>query len=258
MAVGYGRALPGHTREVMPFSDVRALTPAAGLTTTAGDLARLTVLLGRHRTPNVDSAIGPSLLSRGSLREMTRLEFPRPVAGQGYGFGLMVFEQPRQLIGHVAVLNGYAGVFTVDDQSGIGVIALANSADAELFPGGRLSITDRIFEWLTPAILAATARGNGSEPDAETYGSQTGTYRSLAADLQVNVYLGELVAFDPLHPPTATELTRLVPLGADRFRVEASGDEVLSNGTTVEFMRPGPDGRAMRLVVPGMYFDRIR
>jgi hypothetical protein len=111
---------------------------------------------------------------------------------------------------------------------------------------------------LTPPILAAAADGAGPDAYADRYRTLTGTYRSLGADLQVSVYMGELVAFDPLHPPPASALTRLVPAGADRYRVQASGDEVLSNGATVEFTSPGPDGRPTRLVVPGLYLDRIR
>jgi len=258
LAVGYGRALAGGAREVMPFSDVRALVPAAGLATTVGDLARLTGLLAGRSTPGIDSISGPPLLSRGSLREMTRFEFPRPVTGQGYGFGLMVFEQPRRLIGHVAILNGYSGTFFIDPASGIGVVALANSADAQLFPGEHLSIADRMLEWLTPPIVAAAFDTAGPQPSTDRFRAVTGTYRALAADLQVGMYMDELVAFDPLHPPPASALTRLIPDGAGRYRVEASGDEVLSNGATVEFSQPGSDGRMTRLVVPGAYFDRVR
>ena len=58
-----------------------------------------------------------------------------------------------KLVGHVSLMNGYAAVFFADPSSGVGVAVLGNSVDAELLPGGRLSVADRVFEWLTEPVL---------------------------------------------------------------------------------------------------------
>ena len=131
LAVGYGRAIPGREREIMPFSEVRGLTPAAGLATPAPDLARLMGFVSGNGENATD------VLRPGSVRGMTRAQFVWPGWGGGYGFGMMVLHAPRDLVGHVSIMNGYAAVFFYDPVTGVGVATLGNAIDAELMPGGK-------------------------------------------------------------------------------------------------------------------------
>jgi CubicO group peptidase (beta-lactamase class C family) len=253
LAVGYGRAIPGRERETIPFSQVRGLTPAAGLATTAVDLARLMKLVSGYGGDGVE------VLRPSSVREMTRTQFVWPGWSGGYGLGMMVLHMPRDLIGHVSIMNGYAAVFFFDPATGVGVAVLGNALDAELLPGGRLSVADGAIEWLSGPILAAVERSEAAPAfdAAEPHERFTGIYRALALDLQVGRYAGDLVIFDPLHPPPPRALTRLVPEGEARFRAEGRGDPAVSPGAMVEFVGSDAEGRATRLHVSGMSAYRV-
>lgn len=250
LAVGYGRALPGQTeRPMMPFSDVRALRPAAGLFTTAPDLARLMAFV----SSDLDSEILG--LEPATVAEMSSLHIMWPDSAGGYGLGLMLPGGPKPLIGHVSKMNGYAATFVADPESGVGVATLGNALDAELYPGGRLSIADQVREWMTQPILVAT-QATSAPPAGWSRSPLRGTYRAIWGDFQVAAYLDSLVIFDPLHPPAADRLTRLVPLGAGRFRAPGRGDGVLAPGTSVRFVKPN-ERVGFRLMLPATYADRV-
>ena len=251
LAVGYGRALPARTtRPVMPFSDVGALRPAAGLFTTAPDLARFMALVSG------DMASNRVALDPASVAEMARLHSTWPDSAGGYGLGLMLPRLPRPLVGHVSRMNGYAAVFFLDPTTGVGVAALGNALDAELPPGGRLSVVDRIFEWMTGPIVSA-AESREVDPPFVGFATLAGTFRSLSGDFQVAVYQDSLVVYDPAHPPGAERLTRLVPDGRGWFRASVRGDWVLPAGTRVRFVDPREHSGPTRMVIPGMYADRL-
>ena len=260
LAVGYDRAIPGRERSVMPFSDVRALTPAAGLATTALDLARLAAYLSGYRSGEAGPVVD-GVLSRASVREMTRAHFVWPGWSGGYGLGMMILHAPRDLIGHMSILNGYAAVLFIEPATGVGVVALGNALDAELLPGGRLSVADRVFDWLTEPILMAardSSRPADPGPASDSHRRLAGTYRSIAFDIQVARYMGDLVIFNPLRPPPAERLTRLIPEGEDRFRAASRGDDVASPGAIVEFVGSDASGRATRIQMSGFHADRLR
>jgi CubicO group peptidase (beta-lactamase class C family) len=100
LARGYARRLPNGERADAPFSDVRGLSAAAGLTTSVTDLARFAMLQLR--------ADGTPILSGRSLREMQRVHWLDPDWQAGWGLGFHILRlQDRTLVGHAGVLRGY-------------------------------------------------------------------------------------------------------------------------------------------------------
>src|SRR5262249_8558685 len=103
LATGYGRRMPDGRREVRPFTEARGITPAAGLSSTVEDLARLLALEMR------DGPAGGKQILRGStLREMHRVHWLQPDWKSGWGLGFSVVHTgDRDLVGHGGWVAGY-------------------------------------------------------------------------------------------------------------------------------------------------------
>jgi len=250
LATGYGRRLPDGTRAPLPFIDAKGLAAATGLSSTIQDMAKFVSWQFRLRESN-----GAEVLRAITLQEMQRVQWLISDWQSGEGFGFHIIHRTeRDLIGHVGQYPGYLTATYVSPKEKIGVIVLTNALDAQPYPGQPWSITDRIFEWLAPAITKVV-KGEASpiKPDSK-WTQFEGTYRSIWADLHVLVLDGKLSVIDPTLPNPKPMALTLEPVSENTFKLEGVGFGPLGEVVTFEL---GADGHARSIEVGGNRALRI-
>ena len=235
LAAGYTRRLPSGLRSPAPFTDGRALAPAANMATSVSDLARFAALqFGDGR------AGGAQILRASTLREMHRVHWLEPEWTAGWGLGFRVTrENDKTFVGHSGRLRGYRTMLHLCPADRIGVIVMINADD-----GNPPLFAEKAFRWVAPEILRVVAPPATVAPDA-TWRRYVGKYRSPWADTQVLVVDGHLALVDPSQPDPLTGATRLHPVGEHTFRM-SSADGYSSRGELVVF-ELNDEGRVVRV-----------
>ena len=151
---------------------------------------------------------GAEVIDATTLREMQRVHWLEPDWDRSWGLGFGIFHrEARDLIGHTGGYPGHRTSTHISPSEKVGVIVFANALDAEPHPGDLRSITDRIFEWVAPAISSA-AQGETAEPPDAGWSRFEGTYRSHWGNVHVLALDGKLTMIDPvLGNPKAAALT---------------------------------------------------
>ncbi|MCI0456567.1 MAG: serine hydrolase [Gemmataceae bacterium] len=248
LATGHGRRLPPDgKREVRPFTDTKGITPAAGLASTAEDLARFASLQFRD-----GPASGGQVLKGSTLREMHRVHWLQPDWKSGWGLGFSVIHrEERDLVGHGGWVAGYQTAVYFSPKEKVAVIALINADDGLPYPGTPDSVVDRAFKWVAPALVKAAAAPVVAEKAKPEWQKYVGKYRNPWGDGQVLVLDGKLVLINPTEQdPTGTKAT-LVPLAEHTFRLEG-GAPTGPHGERVVF-ELGKDGQVVRVKVGANY-----
>jgi D-alanyl-D-alanine carboxypeptidase len=242
LARGYTRRLPGGgPREPAPFTDSAGITPAANMTTSVEDLARFAMLQFRD-----GPAGGPQVLRGSTLREMQRVHWLEPDWQAGWGLGFRIVRLGgRTLVGHGGRLRGYRTQLQLCPAERTGVIVFTNADD-----GTPLTVADKAFEWVAPAIARAVPPPAPAGPDP-AWSRYVGRYRNPWADLEVLIHGGAPVLIDPSQPDPTLALTRLVPLAEHTFRMETR-DGFGSPGELVVFELDGA-GRVARVRIGENY-----
>ena len=246
LAVGYGRRMPDGKRTIQPFTDAQGITPAAGMSSTAEDLARFAAYQMRE-----GSAGDPQVLKESTRKEMHRVHWLLPdwKSGRGLGFHI-IHRQDGDLIGHGGWVAGYQTSVYFRPKDKIAVVAMMNADDGSPYPGTPDSVVDRAFKWVGPAIAKALppAPKAKAKPEWEKY---IGTYRSPWADSRVLIYQGKLVLINPTEQDPTGNLATLIPVGANRFRIEG-GSPSGPHGELVIF-ELGKDDRVVRMKIGENY-----
>ena len=215
LATGYSRRLPSGERKCSPYTDCRAITPAANMASTVEDLARFAMLQFR------DGAEGGKQVLRGSsLREMQRVHWLNEDWSAGRGLGFYVWRKNgKTLVGHGGALQGYRTEFQLCPEDKIAIIVLTNADD-----GTPLFYFEKAFDWVAPALVSAAKETKKEASPDPTWRQYVGKYRNPWADTQVMVLDGELVALDPSQPDPKLAINKLVPVGEHTFRIEAQNN----------------------------------
>ncbi|MDP2643450.1 MAG: serine hydrolase domain-containing protein, partial [Desulfobacterales bacterium] len=206
LATGYGRRMPDNTRETFAFVDARGMAAATGFSSSVHDMTKFVSwqlrLLGSNET---------EILKPGTLREMQRVHWPPAGLSGGRGLGFDVLgTKDRQLIGHGGGYPGYQTAAYISPKEKLGVIVFANSLDTNPYPGTPLSITDRIFSWIAPAV--GKARKGRDVPEAPlAWKRLQGVYRSLWSDIHILPLEGKLMLIDPTIPEPKSAAMTLEP-----------------------------------------------
>ena len=204
----YARRLPSGERAPAPASDVRGISAAAGLTTTVEDLARFAMLQFRG-----GPAGGAQVLRGSTLREMQRVHWIQPDWQAGWGLGFHISRlNNRTLVGHGGALRGYRSELRFSPAERMAVIVLINADDGE-----PRAIVDKAFEWVAPALVAATPPAV-ADPGWSRY---VGRYRNGWGDTQVVVVDGRLMMIGANLPDPMLAPATLVPEGEHTFRIDA-------------------------------------
>jgi CubicO group peptidase (beta-lactamase class C family) len=231
VAAGYS-ALSGGTRERRPLLDMGGVAPAAGVTSTAADLARFLLWM-------LDDRDGPVLLAQ-SRREMERVQAMTEdwSVGQGLGFEIRRPAGGGFRIGHAGRAAGYAARLEIDPATRLGIVVLTNADDAT-----PTRLIDQVMGVLAPAVTAATAPPQPvPDPAWQAY---VGTYISDDHHSSAIAIMGGRLAWlDPAEPVKSR--IYLDPAGPGRFRF-ASGALV---GEIVSFSRDDT-GRVIAMTAAG-------
>lgn len=238
--VATGYSFPGRDGllEALPLYDARGITPAAGFTSTAPDLARFAAWQFRLFAGK-DAAEDAAVLQANTLREMQRVHWLDTDWGVAWGLAFHVSRQgERTLVGHGGSCPGFNTRLAMDPVKRVGVVLMANRNGVDL--GG---YTARLFDILEAGGAAPEGGGKAAGPDLEPY---IGSYdqspwhgEEMVLRWKGGLATVNLPTMDPLK-----SLTRLEHLEGDRFRTIRSDD---SPGHEVRFRRD-ESGRVTHMI----------
>ncbi|HLA69580.1 MAG TPA: serine hydrolase domain-containing protein [Bacteroidota bacterium] len=227
LAVGYSRKLDDGSRNVMPFTNARALVAAANMSSTIEDMAKFASLQFRER----QIVFGDQILKGSAIREMRRVQWLNPDWKSGYGLGFATWrENDRTVVGHSGWVAGFRSHFSFLPAEKIAVIVLTNSDDGD--PG---FFASHVMAIMLPPIQRATAKSvDVSIPDPE-WSAYVGSYQDAWwFETQVFILNGRLMMYDHSYPPEENpraNLVELTPLGQRTFRMTGEN----GNGELVIF-----------------------
>ena len=125
MAIGYAGLTRDQIRRALPPFETRAMTSAAGFTSTVQDLARFASW--NFRTLNNQD---DSVLSANTLREMQRVSWVDPDWKISWGLGFCVSEQDgTTVVSHLGACPGYISHIVMIPKTKVAAIVLTNAAD---------------------------------------------------------------------------------------------------------------------------------
>ena len=130
--------------------------------------------------------------------------------GRGLGFGI-THTKERDVVGHGGGFPGYFTATNVGVREGVGVIVYANSLVAEVYLGSTWSISDRIFDWVVPAINSARD-GDEGEAIKPEWKPLEGSYHKYYMDSHVMFLDGQMVLMNPNVPNPKQSLAFLEPI----------------------------------------------
>jgi CubicO group peptidase (beta-lactamase class C family) len=210
LAVGYGRKMPDGSRQKFEYVDVKATAPMSGISSTVTDLAKFVAWQMRLLNQNKTEILNPN-----TLREMQRAQFVDEEWRWGLGF-CIYHKGEDDFIGHSGWHVGYASNTAINPREKVGVIVFVNSIDGEPFHGTTWSISDRIFEWLTPAIKKATTEKTEAIQNFQEY---EGQYSNIYSEFFVIFLDGKLRIVNPNSPDPKKGAWVLEPVSKNSFKI---------------------------------------
>ena len=243
-AAGYARSLPDSPRTRAPWTDLKAIGAAGGMTSSVADLAKFAMLQFRN-----DPAVEGPVVRGATLAEMQRPHWVAPEWDQGWGLGFSIYRSKgNTYVGHGGAVRGYRTDFRMRLEDRVAVIAFTNSDDAD-----PAKYVEKAFEWVAPAIVKATAPPPAvADPAWQRY---VGRYRNPFADIQVLVRDGQLTMLIPALPDPLLASSRLVPVREHTFRVDTKNGYGIP-GELVVFEHDAT-GHVMRMRTGETWADRI-
>lgn len=229
MAVGWSPLTRAGTRTLLSRFDARAITPAAGFTSTAEDLVRFGLwqigLLAQDSAP-----AKPGVLKPSTLKEMQRIQFVDPVNDGSWGLGFFNEAAPEgHYIGHDGSCPGYhtAMLIRPDSQTAVAVMTTDNHEtwnDTKQIH--KLLDARRTHIWKAAAPAPAPLEDYAGRYTTNTWNNET----------IILPWNGGLVTLDLPEPDAAAHLSFLKPIARDRFRrIAKDGSEMHE----VTFVRDG-------------------
>ena len=245
-ATGYGRRLPDNSRESCPVVDCLGLTPVANFSTTVKDLARFAMFQLRN-----DPAKENQVLNGRTLREMQRVHWLDPSWLEGRGLGIQVWKQENKTyIGHIGAISGFSTLLQICLEDKIAVVTFINAYDGDTF-----KYSEKAFKWIAPAILNTIGTHPQTIKTENKWKKYEGKYRNEMCDLQVFVFKGQLVMFDPSEKEPENSLIILKPVDAYIFQMEAI-DNLWENRELLTFEMDKND-TVQKIKIGGSYFYPI-
>jgi D-alanyl-D-alanine carboxypeptidase len=244
LAVGYGRRVPGRGRDVEPFVDMGAESPAANLASNVEDLAKFVSSQLR------DGPVGGQQILRGStLREMHRIQWLRPDWQSGWGLGFSVRRAGDEVrIGHGGSLPGHRTQIEFAPAQKLGVIVLTNAND-----GDPLRYVNQAFALLGPAAAkAATAPETPKVPEPR-WQRYVGRYAWKFSEMQIQILNGELTMIVPEADNPWSSRIILRPVGPNTFMMVATGPTYEPIGEILTFEMDGKE-KVTRVRTPYFYW----
>ena len=233
MAVGWGALKRDGTRDPLPPFATRAITPAAGYTSTALDLARFAEW--QFRLMRNGKA---EVLKAATLREMQRVQFVDPdwKTMRGLGFNVSHIGD-HTYVGHGGDCPGYHTAIALRPADETAVVVMETGAEP---PSAWARAVFGVLDRRHGFAFREPARGMRLEDYTGRFSAQPWGNELIVAPWAGGLVLLSLPAANP-----AEAMEFLKPKGNDAFRVvRADGSEA----EEVRFER-GADGKVARFVV---------
>ncbi len=216
LAVGWSALNRQGTRELLKPFDTRAITPAAGYTSTVEDLGRFAGWQFRLlRTEKTE------VLKASTLREMQRVQFTDVDWKTTRGLGFAVAREGDQTyVGHGGDCPGYHSRLSLRPETETAVIAMSTgSENPGPYVAAMFQLLDKrkAFAFKDPAPAKdVTLQAYAGRYDAQPWGSET----------VIVPWAEGLAVLDLPSTSPASQLTFLKPKGGDSFRrVREDGSE---------------------------------
>ncbi|MDX1554465.1 MAG: serine hydrolase domain-containing protein [Xanthomonadales bacterium] len=237
IATGYGT--PTRAGEVLPLPryDARGITPAAGFSSTALDLARFASWQFRVRDGGDDG-----ILAGNTLKEMQRIHWMDWDFGSAWGLAFGIYNQDgRTVTGHGGHCPGFATRIFIDPLSRFGVVVMSNrnAVDVSGYASSILDILDAGGAPTAPAEEAAEPTVDFTEflgaYDLYPWGNE-----ALVVQWEDGLSIAWVPSMTPLE-----NMEKLQHIEGDTFKVvrddESLADEVVfirdESGTVVSMKR---------------------
>ena len=226
LAVGYGRKLPDNSRQQIEYIDAKASVAMCGMASSVTDLAKFVAWQMRVLHDNKTEILNPY-----TLKEMQRIQFMDEETRCGLGFEIY-HKGNDNLVCKGGSFPGYKTCSAINAAEKIGVIVCINGSDGEAYPGTAWSISERIFDWLTPAIKSA-GLNNSQNTLSTNYKELEGLYGNIWNESSVIFLDGKLQIVNPNTADPKNGVWILEPIASDRFRILSSprfmpvGEEIL-------------------------------
>ena len=243
VATGYG--YPGREAGYppMPRYDTRGITPAAGFTSTALDLARFASWQFRLLGGAPEEVLRPD-----TLREMQRVEWMDWdwSAARGLAFGVYRIGE-RTLSGHAGDCPGFNTRIFLDPVSRYAVITLANRNATDV-DGYAVRLFDILEAGGTPADAGTATAAPDFSAYVGSFDARPWSGEDLVFRWENSLAMVSLPSMDPLK-----DMVKLKHLDGDRFRTVRSDGEA---GHEVRFRRDA-EGRVSHLEYHGVVWPRL-
>lgn len=246
-ATGYGARKPDGSRDVVPFTDCRGITPAANMASCVADLAKFAMLQMRSGPRQ-----GTQILKGASIREMHQMHYLHPgwQTGRGLGFHLWRLNG-KTLVGHGGALEGFRTDLQVCPEDKVAAVVLSNAHD--VIP---VFYMEKIFKWVAPALVkAANPPAQAEAP--ESWHRYVGRYHNIwTTNVQVQIYNKKLIVYYPEGDDPLAYHVVLAPIesenGEERFRIDG-GDPGGAMGEHAWF-ETDAGGKVTRLVMGNNFY----
>lgn len=229
LAVGYGRKMPDGSRQKFNYVDNKATTSMAGMSSSVTDLTKFIAWQMRLLYENKTEILNPN-----TLKEMQRVQFMDEDWRMGFGFE--IYHKGNDNIickggGHI----GYKTCTAINATEKLGVTVCINQIDGEAYPGTSWSISERIFDWLTPALKAASTESL-QDPLPNNYREFEGLYQNIFNESYVIYLDGKLKIVNPNTADPKNGAWILEPLTENSFII-TSAPRFTGVGEVVQFKR---------------------
>lgn len=206
LAQGHGALTRQGTRPAFALFDPRALTPAAGFSSTVDDLARFAAWQFRLRKNG-----GSELLRVSTLREMQRVQWTDPDGENTWGLGFAVYRDgTTNIASHTGVCPGYLSSIALALNEEIAVVSMFNAT------GGAASrLTTGMRKLLQKGLKLPPAPATG--PALDDY---TGRYdgQPFSSELLISPWGKDLAVLYVPSPNPAGNMYLLRHAAGDNFR----------------------------------------
>jgi CubicO group peptidase (beta-lactamase class C family) len=214
LAKGYSGLPRDGKRRLLPYFTANGITPAAGFSSSALDLAKFAQWQNRLLKSKT-----PEILKQSTLREMQRVQWYDPAGNNNWGLGFVVTKEgEKTIVGHDGFCPGYRTFVDLDPASGLAVVVFINSAglNQDKFSKG-------IFKIMNSYESAeASAKGPGNLAD------YAGRYDDIdwGNETLIAPWKGKLVVYSlPSDDPISAKPRLLIPTSApDVFRADRKDD----------------------------------
>lgn len=213
LAIGYGTLNRHHERMEVPFINTKATTSAAGISSSANDLAKFLIWQLRILEDGKNSVI-----STQTLKEMVKPQALKTGDAMDVGYAFRTnYRNNKTYIGHGGVMTGHTSQLTIERKQKIGAVTLMSTHDTS-----PLQINYAMLD------LVSAALETENSPSKNDFSEYSGIYDNQPwGDESYLMQWGDhLISFYLSTDNPMEAMTKFRYLGGDKFiRIRNDGGE---------------------------------